>query len=62
MGNLRNAGFEFPDRSRIAEANDPTSEVERILAKAAERQAEEAFKKMKSARYIVDWRLRFREE
>ena len=62
MGNLRNAGYEFPAPSRIAEANDPTSEVERILAKAAERQAKEAFDKMKSARYIVDWRLRFREE
>ncbi len=62
MGNLRNAGYEFPAPSRIAESNDPTAEVERILAKCAERQAAEAMQKMKSARYVVDWRLRFRED
>lgn len=62
MGNLRNAGNDFPLPTRLMEQNDPTSEVDRIIAKYQERIAADNMQRLRSQQQVGDWRNRFRED
>lgn len=62
MGILSRGGNDFPLPTRLMEESDPTSEIDRMVARHNEHMAQKAIEAMKNQRFVPDWRMRFRED